>query len=85
MGESGRGEVSLSVNAGGLFSAVSQPASSAKVHDWPGVDSITGAIFIAVILDDQHIGNEFGLSRNNNRLSHSCGYAGACERIAAVQ
>jgi hypothetical protein len=77
--------VSLPVDAGGLFLAASQPTSSAKVHDWPGGDSIAGAIFIAVILDDQQIGNKFGLSRNNNRLSHSCGYAGACERITAVQ
>jgi hypothetical protein len=68
---------------GSLFSAVSQPTSSAKVHDGPGCDSI--AIFKTVILDDQQVGRRFGLSRNNNRSSHRCGYAGACERGAAVQ
>jgi len=72
VGASGRGAVGLRVDAGGLFSAVSQPTSSAKVHDWLGGNSITGAIFIAVILDDQQIGDKFGRSRNNNCLSHSC-------------
>ena len=42
-------------------------------------------IFKTVIPNDQQIGIKLGLSRNNNRHCHRCGYAGACERITAVQ
>jgi hypothetical protein len=50
-----------------------------------GNGTTTGAIFVAVILDDQQIGDKFGLSwnNNNNGLNHSG--TGVCECVTVVQ
>ena len=48
-----------------------------------GNGTTAGAIFVAVILDDQQIGDKFGLSRNNNGLNHSG--TGVCECVTVVQ
>jgi hypothetical protein len=47
--------------------------------------AIQSQVLPSGILDDQQVGNKFGLTRGSNGHSRRCGDAGACERITAVQ